>query len=97
MTKEEFILSILRTVDSVTTQNNIAQKLNCSVGKVNGTIQKLVADEFICYESYTEKNKTKKRYILTPIGKELKMTLTQKILKLKRNEIKALEEELMND
>ncbi|MDT8338771.1 MAG: MarR family EPS-associated transcriptional regulator, partial [Sulfurimonas sp.] len=92
---EELELSILRSLNKVTTQKTLADELGYSVGKINYVIKALGAKGLLKVENfYNNQNKKQYRYLLTPKGLEEKITLTQKFIERKKEEYETLQTEL---
>lgn len=95
MNNEELELSILRSVDKMTTQKSIADELGYSVGKINYILKALTQRGLLKVENfYNSQNKRQYKYLLTPKGIEEKISLTQKFIQLKKEEYETLQNEL---
>jgi EPS-associated MarR family transcriptional regulator len=95
LTNEELELSILRSLEKVTTQKTLADELGYSVGKINYIIKALASKGLLKVENfYNNQNKKQYRYLLTPKGLEEKIILTQKFIERKKEEYKVLQAEL---
>ena len=95
MNNEELELSILRSVDKMTTQKSIADELGYSVGKINYILKALTQKGLLKVENfYNSQNKRQYKYLLTPKGIEEKISLTQKFIQLKKEEYETLQNEL---
>ncbi len=95
MTNEELELSILRSLERVTTQKTLADELGYSVGKINYVIKALCVKGLLKVENfYNNQNKKQYRYLLTQKGLEEKIILTQKFIKRKKEEYEVLQNEL---
>jgi len=92
---EELELSILRSLERVTTQKTLADELGYSVGKINYVIKALASKGLLKVENfYNNQNKKQYRYLLTSKGLEEKIILTQKFIERKKEEYEALQREL---
>ncbi len=95
MINEELELSILRSLERVTTQKTLADELGYSVGKINYVIKALASKGLLKVENfYNNQNKKQYRYLLTSKGLEEKIILTQKFIERKKEEYEALQREL---
>jgi len=95
LNNEELELSILRSVDKMTTQKSIADELGYSVGKINYILKALTQKGLLKVENfYNSQNKRQYKYLLTPKGIEEKISLTQKFIQLKKEEYETLQNEL---
>ena len=88
-------LAILRKAGGHTTQRDIASTIGYSVGKVNFILKALVEKGLIKIENFSHNpNKKAYSYLLTKQGIKEKIALTQKFIKLKKQEYKELQSEL---
>ncbi|NWF66004.1 MAG: MarR family EPS-associated transcriptional regulator [Campylobacterales bacterium] len=96
MANEETILAILREAKGeITTQQDIAKKISCSVGKVNYVLKALVEKGFIKAEKFISSNHKKQyKYLLTEQGIKEKISLTEKFVEKKKKEYDELQKEL---
>lgn len=95
MTNEEAELAILKSVDKVTNQKNIAAEIGYSVGKVNYVINGLIEKGMIKAERFiNSKQKQKYKYLLTEQGFKEKVALTEKFIERKKKEYDDLQAEL---
>ena len=95
MHNEELELSVLRSVDKITTQKSIADELGYSVGKINYILKALTQKGLLKVENfYNNQNKRQYKYLLTQEGIEEKISLTQKFIQQKKEEYEILQHEL---
>lgn len=95
MHNEELELSVLRSVDKITTQKSIADELGYSVGKINYILKALTQKGLLKVENfYNNQNKRQYKYLLTQEGIEEKVSLTQKFIQQKKEEYEILQHEL---
>lgn len=95
MPNDELTLSILRNIDTLKTQKNLANDLGYSVGKINYILKALSEKGLIKAENFfANKNKNQYRYLLTQEGIEEKVVLTQKFIERKKREYDVLVHEL---
>ena len=95
MTNEEAELAILKSVDKVTNQKNIAAEIGYSVGKVNYVINGLIEKGLIKAERFINSNqKQKYKYLLTEQGFKEKVALTENFIARKKKEYDELQIEL---
>lgn len=96
MQYSEVDLLVLRSVGKVTTQQNIAQEIGYSVGKVNFVLKALVAKGLVKAEKFANnKNKKQYKYLLTEEGLKEKITLTEKFIERKKEEYDMLQADLV--
>jgi len=95
---EELELSILRSLNKVTSQKSLAKELGHSVGKINYVLKALGDKGLLKIENfYNNKNKLQYKYLLTEEGMNEKITLTKKFIARKKKEYEELEAELEKD
>jgi len=95
---EELELSILRSLNKVTSQKSLAKELGHSVGKINYVLKALGDKGLLKIENfYNNKNKLQYKYLLTEEGMNEKITLTKKFIARKKKEYEELESELDKD
>lgn len=95
MACEELELSILRSMDKITTQKTLAKELGYSVGKINYVLKALGDKGLLKIENfYNNKNKLQYKYLLTEEGMQEKVTLTKKFIARKKKEYEELQREL---
>ncbi len=95
MACEELELSILRSMDKITTQKTLAKELGYSVGKINYVLKALGNKGLLKIENfYNNKNKLQYKYLLTEEGMQEKVTLTKKFIARKKKEYEELQREL---
>ena len=95
MQNEELTLSVLRKIESTSSQKSLADELSLSVGKVNYVIKALIEKGLIKAENFFEnKNKNQYKYLLTKEGITAKIDLTQKFIERKKAEYEELQREL---
>ena len=98
MCYEELELSILRSLNKVTSQKSLAKELGHSVGKINYVLKALGDKGLLKIENfYNNKNKLQYKYLLTEEGMNEKITLTKKFIARKKKEYEELEAELEKD
>lgn len=97
MCYEELELSILRSLNKVTSQKSLAKELGHSVGKINYVLKALGDKGLLKIENfYNNKNKLQYKYLLTEEGMNEKITLTKKFIARKKKEYEELQAELVN-
>ena len=97
MCYEELELSILRSLNKVTSQKSLAKELGHSVGKINYVLKALGDKGLLKIENfYNNKNKLQYKYLLTEEGMKEKITLTKKFIDRKKKEYEELQAELVN-
>ncbi|NQY21391.1 MAG: MarR family EPS-associated transcriptional regulator [Campylobacteraceae bacterium] len=95
MHNDELNLNILRNIESLTSQKNLANEITIRVGKINNILKLLVEKAFIKTESVFEnKNKNQYKYLLTEGGNNEKVLLRKYFIKIKKTEYKLLQAEL---
>ena len=95
MACEELELSILRSMDKITTQKTLAKELGYSVGKINYVLKALGDKGLLKIENfYNNKNKLQYKYLLTEEGMQEKVNLTKKFISRKKKEYEELQREL---
>jgi EPS-associated MarR family transcriptional regulator len=78
-----------------TTQRDLAQKLEISLGKINFLIRALIDKGIIEIKNFkNSKNKLAYMYLLTPQGIKIKLQLTHKFFIWKTHEYERLKEEI---
>ena len=92
MHNEELTLSVLRNIDTLTTQKSLADELGLSVGKVNYVLKALIEKGLIKAENFfANKNKNQYKYLLTDDGIKEKVSLTKKFIIRKKAEYEELQ------
>ncbi len=77
------------------TQRDLAQKLEISLGKLNYLVKSLIDKGIIEIKNFKNaKNKLAYMYLLTPQGIKIKIQLTQKFFIWKTQEYEKLKEEM---
>lgn len=95
MTNEEAELAILKSVDKITNQGNIANEIGYSVGKVNYVLNGLIEKGLIKAEKFiNSKQKQKYKYLLTEKGIKEKVDITQRFIERKKAEYDKLQSEM---
>ena len=95
MQNREIELNILRNVERISSQKNLAQEIGFSVGKVNYVLKKLVEKGFVKAERFlNSNNKLQYKYLLTEKGFKEKVALTEKFIEIKKEEYDQLQEEM---
>jgi len=95
MPHEELTLQVLRHAEQMRSQKSLSEQLGFSVGKVNYVLKALVAKGLVKVENFaTSDNKRGYRYLLTSVGIDEKIVLTQKFVERKREEYEELQGEL---
>ncbi len=95
MHNEELTLSVLRNIDTLTTQKSLADELGLSVGKVNYVLKALIEKGLIKAENFfVNKNKNQYKYLLTDDGIKEKVSLTKKFIIRKKAEYEELQKDL---
>ncbi len=95
MTNEEAELAILKSVDKITNQRNIANEIGYSVGKVNYVLNGLIEKGLIKAEKFiNSKQKQKYKYLLTEKGIKEKVDITQRFIERKKAEYDKLQSEM---
>lgn len=95
MHNEELTLSVLRNIDTLTTQKSLADELGLSVGKVNYVLKALIEKGLIKAENFfVNKNKNQYKYLLTDDGIKEKVSLTKKFITRKKAEYEELQKDL---
>lgn len=95
MHNEELTLSVLRNIDTLTTQKSLADELGLSVGKVNYVLKALIEKGLIKAENFfVNKNKNQYKYLLTDDGIKEKVSLTKKFITRKKAEYEELQRDL---
>jgi EPS-associated MarR family transcriptional regulator len=95
---EELTLSVLRNIDTLTTQKSLADELGLSVGKVNYVLKALIEKGLIKAENFfVNKNKNQYKYLLTDDGIKEKVSLTKKFIIRKKAEYEELQRDLEAD
>ena len=95
MHNEELTLSVLRNIDTLTTQKSLADELGLSVGKVNYVLKALIEKGLIKAENFfVNKNKNQYKYLLTDDGIKEKVSLTKKFIIRKKAEYEELQRDL---
>ena len=95
MHNDELTLNILRNIDTLKTQKNMADDLGYSVGKINYVLKALCEKGLIKAENFfANKNKNQYKYLLTQAGMDEKIALTQKFIERKKREYDVLVQEL---
>lgn len=98
MHNEELTLSVLRNIDTLTTQKSLADELGLSVGKVNYVLKALIEKGLIKAENFfVNKNKNQYKYLLTDDGIKEKVLLTKKFITRKKAEYEELQRDLEAD
>ena len=98
MHNEELTLSVLRNIDTLTTQKSLADELGLSVGKVNYVLKALIEKGLIKAENFfANKNKNQYKYLLTDDGIKEKVLLTKKFITRKKAEYEELQRDLEAD
>ena len=98
MHNEELTLSVLRNIDTLTTQKSLADELGLSVGKVNYVLKALIEKGLIKAENFfVNKNKNQYKYLLTDNGIKEKVSLTKKFIIRKKAEYEELQRDLEAD
>lgn len=98
MHNEELTLSVLRNIDTLTTQKSLADELGLSVGKVNYVLKALIEKGLIKAENFfVNKNKNQYKYLLTDDGIKEKVSLTKKFIIRKKAEYEELQRDLEAD
>ena len=98
MHNEELTLSVLRNIDTLTTQKSLADELGLSVGKVNYVLKALIEKGLIKAENFfANKNKNQYKYLLTDDGIKEKVSLTKKFITRKKAEYEELQRDLEAD
>ena len=98
MHNEELTLSVLRNIDTLTTQKSLADELGLSVGKVNYVLKALIEKGLIKAENFfVNKNKNQYKYLLTDDGIKEKVSLTKKFITRKKAEYEELQRDLEAD
>jgi len=93
----EKTLQIIREIEHnpQTTQRNLAQKLEVSLGKINFLVNVLIEKGIIEIKNFkNSKNKLAYMYLLTPDGIKIKLQLTRKFFAWKTQEYEKLREEI---
>jgi len=93
----EKILNVLRELEQnpQTTQRDLAQKLEVSLGKINFLINALIDKGVIEVKNFKNaKNKLAYMYLLTPQGIKTKLELTHKFFTWKMQEYERLKKEI---
>lgn len=97
MHQEEIELEVLRSIGKVTSQRTIAYKIGYSVGKVNYVLKKLVEKGFVKADRFVNSdNKIQYKYLLTTDGIKQKVLITEKFIKIKKEEYDRLQKEMKN-
>ncbi|WP_417334636.1 MarR family EPS-associated transcriptional regulator [Halarcobacter sp.] len=97
MHQEEIELEVLRSIGKVTSQRTIADKIGYSVGKVNYVLKKLVEKGFVKADRFVNSdNKIQYKYLLTTDGIKQKVLITEKFIKIKKEEYDRLQKEMKN-
>lgn len=97
MHQEEIELEVLRSIGKVTSQRTIADKIGYSVGKVNYVLKKLVEKGFVKVDRFVNSdNKIQYKYLLTTDGIKQKVLITEKFIKIKKEEYDRLQKEMKN-
>ncbi len=96
MSNQETTLAILKAAKGTkTTQQNIANDIGYSVGKVNYVLKALIEKGLIKAERFiNNENKKQYKYLLTQKGIEEKIELTEKFIDRKKKEYNDLQKEL---
>jgi len=95
--QEEIELEVLRSIGKVTSQRTIADKIGYSVGKVNYVLKKLVEKGFVKADRFVNSdNKIQYKYLLTTDGIKQKVLITEKFIKIKKEEYDRLQKEMKN-
>jgi len=95
LTNEEAELAILKSVDKITNQRNIANEIGYSVGKVNYVLNGLIEKGLIKAEKFiNSKQKQKYKYLLTEKGIKEKVDITQRFIERKKAEYDKLQSEM---
>lgn len=93
----EKTLHVLKEIERnpQTTQRDLAQKLEISLGKINFLVNALIDKGIIEIKNFkNSKNKLAYMYLLTPAGIKIKFELTRKFFIWKVQEYKRLKEEI---
>lgn len=93
--QEREAFTVLRHVESHSSQKSLADEIGCSVGKVNYILKALVQKGFVKYGNFSNATDKKKyAYLLTKQGLEEKLSLTEKFIARKKQEYEELQKEL---
>lgn len=88
-------LNILRKLDKVTSQKEIAKEIGFSIGKVNFIIKSLAEKGLLKVEKFAlNKNKNQYIYLLTEKGIKEKISLTEQFIQRKKKEYDELQADL---
>ena len=93
----EKALQIIKEIENnpQTTQRNLAQKLEISLGTINFLINALIDKGIIEIKNFkNSKNKLAYMYLLTPQGIKMKLQLTHKFFVWKTRQYEKLREEI---
>ena len=96
ISKQEKQLELLRQIeiDPRSSQRNLAEKIDVSLGKLNFFIQELIKTGFVKIERFSKsKNKSDYSYLLTSKGLTVKTKLTYKFMLRKFKEYELLRKE----
>lgn len=81
--------------NSASTQRDLSQQMNLSLGKINFLMRSMIERGLVKAKRFTNSNnKRAYLYLLTPKGLEHKIVLTRNFLKRKMNEYDRLEHEI---
>ena len=95
MKEQEIELNILRSIERVSSQKNLADEIGYSVGKINYILQKLGQKGFVKAERFiNSKNKVQYKYLLTEEGFKEKVELTKQFIQVKKEEYNKLQQEM---
>lgn len=95
----EKTLHVLREIERnpQTTQRDLAQKLEVSLGKINFLVNALIDKGIIKIKNFkNSKHKLAYMYLLTPQGIKMKLRLTHKFFLWKTQQYERLREEIEN-
>ena len=95
--ESEKALQIIKEIENnpQTTQRNLAQKLEISLGTINFLINALIDKGIIEIKNFkNSKNKLAYMYLLTPQGIKMKLQLTHKFFVWKTRQYEKLREEI---
>lgn len=92
----EVLLKTLQHAPEEPNQRSLAQQLGFSVGKTNYILQGLTEKGLLKVERFANSdNKLAYRYLLTPVGIQERIRLTEKFIERCKQEYKQLSRELV--
>jgi len=92
---EETYFQVLSIVDKCDGQQDLATRMDFSIGKINFIVKALADKGLVKMTNFaTSEKKRNYKYLLTPAGINEKLTLTEKFIVRKQAEYEQLQQQL---